>query len=334
MFDITSGALATFLIFATTTALNYFFIALFPFSEFASPLEEAMQIMDRVRSFLSDSSEIDNQPLPWEALQIADVRSNERAAKIEAIEEHLGVFPDGTEVPLTIRQKLFFGDSLSKLHYKIRKVRHDCREIVEVIESFEPWEDDVKNTRLIRHFILECLSPFKRHTLELTNSTYDEYPTGGASWFTYIGSWIVITGTLVFYIYWIFDWGVYQGESNLTSWGQIYGTFASQDILLVQFTKVYILYYLPSQAMQPQLLRIRKVLSDVSMSYINRKDDNTGIEIGELRSSARGGPNESNFKSELSVVQHLSAACRAAWSDELNSLPTAWLLRQVRLPAI
>ena len=282
-----------------------------------------MEILDRVRSFLS-ASDIEDHPLPWVALKITDSRSTERAAKVKAIEEHLGVLPDGNEVPLTIRQEIFFKDSLSKLHYKIRKVRRDCDEIVEVITSFYSWEDEIKNTRLIRHFIIECLSPLKRYALEVTNATYDEYPAGKSSWPVYIGSWIVISGTLIFFLYWIFAWGVYQGEDNLTAWGKIYATTAAVDIFFVQVTKVFILYYLPSQAMQPQLIRIRKVLSDISLNCINRKDEN---DIGR---STESGRSEVGLRSEISVVQHLSAACRAARSDELKSLPSARLLRQVR----
>ena len=275
-----------------------------------------MVILDRVQTFLFNGN-IGDHPLPWEQLKRTDLRSKQRSAKVKAIEEHLGVFPDGYSVPLTFRQKLFFKDSLSKLEYKIKKVRRDSREIVKTIESFFPWEDDVKNTRLLRSFILECLSPFKRHTLQVTNATYDEYPLGKSSWPLYIGSWVIISGTLIFFIYWIFAWGVYQGQGTLSSWGAIYGTSAANDILLVAVTKIYVLYYLPSQAMQPQLMRIRKALADISMNYINRREENYSKAIGLERT-------------EISVVQHLSAACRAARSDELRSLPSAWLLRQVR----
>ena len=139
-----------------------------------------MTIMDRARSYLSTANH-ENHPLSWGVPQITDIGGSERAAKIKEIEEHLGIFPDGNLVPLTLRQRYFYKDSLSKLIYKIQKVRRDCQEIVEAIESFHPWEHDIKNTRLIRHFILECLSPFKRKTLEFTNATYDEYPTGRPS---------------------------------------------------------------------------------------------------------------------------------------------------------
>ena len=286
--------------------------------------------MDRARSYLSTVNNAEH-PLPWGVPRSTDIGGSERAAKIKEIEEHLGIFPDGNFIPLTLRQRYFYKDSLSKLIYKIQKVRRDCREIVEVIKSFQPWEHDIKNTRLIRHFVLECLSPFKRKTLEFTNATYDEYPTDRPFWSTYIGSWIFISGTLIFFIYWIFAWGVYQGGDTLNAWGKIYGTTAATDILLVQVTKIYILYYLPSQAMQPQLIRIRKVLADVSINYINKNDVSDLYDKNKIVPPTGSCKSKNHLRDEISVVQHMSAACRAAWSHELKDLPSAWLLRQVRV---
>ena len=275
-----------------------------------------MTMMDRVQSYLF-ASDMEDQCLPWEVLNSTDFRSKERSAKIKAIEEHLGVFPDGTHVPLTLRQKLYFDSPLLKLEFKISKVRQASTEIVKDIKSFESWEEDVKNTRLIRHFILECLSPFKRYTLEAFNTRYDQYPSARRTWVAYIFAWIFISTTLCFFMYWIFAWGVYQGDATLAAWGAIFGTGVGQDVLLVQVTKIFILYYLPAKAMQPQLLRIRRVLADVAMNYINHHDSTYGkIE----------GVNEG----EICVVQHMSAACRAARSPELRDLSSAWLLRQVR----
>ena len=278
-------------------------------------MEEAVTMMDRVHSYLF-ISDMEDQCLPWEMLNSTDHRSKERSAKIKAIEEHLGVFPDGTHVPLTLRQKLYFKSPLLKLEYKIGKVRQSSEEIVSIIDTFKPWEEDAKNTRLIRHFILECLSPFKRFTLQVTNSRYDEFPATHCTWVAYISAWIFISTTLCFFMYWIFAWGVYQGDATLAAWGAIFGTGVGQDVLLIQVTKIFILYYLPAKAMQPQLLRIRGVLADVGINYINRQDIASGIK-------------ETGNEGEICVVQHMSAACRAARSSELRDLPSAWLLRQV-----
>jgi hypothetical protein len=71
--------------------------------------------------------------------------------------------------------------------------------------------------------------------------------------------------------------------------------------------------------MQPQLTRIRRVLADLSMDYLNRHD------------SAGGGATglEGVEEEELRVIQHMSAACRASHEKSLRTLPSAWLLRQV-----
>jgi hypothetical protein len=56
----------------------------------------------------------------------------------------------------------------------------------------------------------------------------------------------------------------------LNAWGSVIGLSLVQDIFLVGITKVYILQWLPAQLMQPQLTRIRMVLADLSMNYLNR----------------------------------------------------------------
>ena len=272
-------------------------------------------ILDRVHSYLYEANIMD-QMLPWEMPASTDYRSDERAVKKKAIEEHLGVFADGSLVPLTFRQKFVFDSSLAKLEYKIKKLRAKSNEIVEKIEDFEHWEEDVKNTILIRYFILECLSPFKRYALEVINSKYNEYPILKTSWLVYISAWTFLSGILCFFMYWIFAWGVYENDNTVNLWGSVYGTGAARDILLVQVTKIFIMCYLPAQAMQHQLLQIRNVLRDVTLDHVNGHyatyEEESAADIGDIR-----------------VAQHMSAACRAARSPQLRNLPSAWLLRQV-----
>ena len=281
-----------------------------------TPGEEAATLLERVRHFLS-FDDTDRYSLPWEMMRNNDMKAKDRGVKVEAMEEHLGILPDGSFVPLTTRQKFFFGSALNKLEYKIKKVRKKSAEIVRTVASDETLEQDGKDIRLLREFILECLSPFKRHTLEVNNRMYDDLGTGRISWLVYVISWIFITGVLLFFLYWIFAWGIYQGDDVLNAWGAVFGTGAVSDILLIQVTKIVVLYYLPALAMQPQLLRIRSVLADISLNYIN-----------DHHPTNRRKP-ELDQTDEISVIQYMSAACRASRSSELCSLPAAWLLRQV-----
>ena len=296
--------------------IHNFCISVFDFViDISTPGEEAIMIMDRVNSFLL-LDDVEDRVLPWETLQTSDCCLKAKEAKLDAIQEYLGMFPDGTPVPLTIRQKIFFGSPLAKLEYKIAKVRLAAKEIIRDINSCRPWEADIKDTRLIRMFVLECLSPFKRYALESNNLSYDDRTRKKSSWFIYIASWCFVSGALFFYLYWIFAWGVYNGSDTIASWGAVYGTSAGNDIFLVQIAKIFVLCILPIQAMQTQLVNIRKVLADVSLNYINR-------------SSRDGDDYIQEDASDVRVVQHTSAACTASRSPELRDLPSAWLLRQV-----
>jgi hypothetical protein len=243
---------------------------------------EARIVLDRVHSFLLTEVDDYNTTLPWIGAISTEQALCRRRATIDAFEEHLGIFPDGTFVPLTFKQQLFFGTPMAKLEYKIDKARKRTKEVVRAVVSLQSTDDDGRDIALLREFILECLSPFKRYALKVNNSAYDEATIRIVSWPVYIVAWTFVTGSLLFFIYWIFAWGVYEGDNILASWGAIFGTGAASDILLVQITKVVILNYLPAVAMQPQLLRIRSVLADISMSYIIRYDpsaESAGVKL-------------------------------------------------------
>ena len=293
----------------------YSHFSLSAFSDFTTSAEESLTIMERVHSFLFFNNENDKW-LPWEVLKVTDIRSQVRIVKLEAIDEQLGIQPDGSFLPLTLRQRLVFKTPLKKLEYKLEKVRLKSKEIVEEIDSLKPWESDMKDKKLMRYFILECLGPFKRFTLEQSNRSYDNSTARRPSWTMYIISWAFVTSVLCFYIYWILAWGLYNGEKTLAAWGIVYAMSAFHDILLVQVTKIFILYYLPAMAMQPQLLRIRKVLADICMAYVNRTDYD-------------GAETATDEVDSLHVVQYMSATCRASRSQELRNLPASWLFRQV-----
>ena len=293
----------------------YSHFSLSAFSDFTTSAEESLTIMERVHSFLFFNNENDKW-LPWEVLKVTDIRSQVRIVKLEAIDEQLGIQPDGSFLPLTLRQRLVFKTPLKKLEYKLEKVRLKSKEIVEEIDSLKPWESDMKDKKLMRYFILECLGPFKRFAFEQNNQSYDNSTARRPSWTMYIISWAFVTSVLCFYIYWILAWGLYNGEKTLAAWGIVYAMSAFHDILLVQVTKIFILYYLPAMAMQPQLLRIRKVLADICMAYVNRTDYD-------------GAETATDEVDSLHVVQYMSATCRASRSQELRNLPASWLFRQV-----
>ena len=77
--------------------------------------------------------------------------------------------------------------------------------------------------------------------------------------------------------------------------------------------------------MQPQLRVLRSVFADICLTHINRASQE--IEKEEDEEEMRSFHDER--AAQLRIVQHLSAACRAARSKELKNLPAAWILRQL-----
>jgi hypothetical protein len=238
-------------------------------------------------------------------------RTTQRNAKIRAVEEFLGVNPDGTSVPLTLRQTLVFRTARNKLEYKLIKVRRAAREVGELVRAIEPYRVEVRDIQLLRAFVLECLSPFKRYVLRLHIYRYDENRRMEkvALWM-WVVAWVLQTGALVFFIYWILSWGLVNGGETLTAWGVNFGIGLGNDMLIVAVAKIVWIQCLSLEAMQPQLRVIRQTFQDICMTYINRAadtEDPYDEDYGQAYEDERAG--------HLRVVQHLSAACRAVGLD-------------------
>ena len=341
------------------------------YSDFCTPLEETKDILGRVNHFLSHGNmEILTLPWDWDMMKSNDHNMNYRGTRtktrtstrtrVDAIEDHLGVLPDGTFVPLTLRQRLIHWSPLSRLESKIINTRKKTKKITDLINSFKAWERDKKDNRLIKQFIFGCLTPFKQYALQAIIAPHEELSEEKISWIVYLLSWSFIICSMAFFLYWVFMWGLYNGDAAVHAWGITFGIAFAETALLVQVTEYYVIFYLPALAMQPQLQRIRSVLVDVSMNSVNRIDDDIrasdsnmdavfrGAKTGAVAGVGAGAgvregvrvPNEGeaaaqqqqqNDDDAFNVVQVLSPACRAAWTPELKFLPAAHLLRQVHI---
>ena len=103
--------------------------AMWIYDELVSPAEEAARLMaDGTRclqlAHLNDANdEVGLRPqldtVHTETTDGLHAKTVNRHVQICAIEEFLGLYPDGTPVPLTLRQRLMFGDRRAKLEYKV-----------------------------------------------------------------------------------------------------------------------------------------------------------------------------------------------------------------------
>ena len=109
------------------------------------------------------------------------------------------------------------------------------------------------------------------------------------------------------------------------AWGTNFAIDLGNDILIIAIIKITWTSFLSLETMQPQLRVIRSVFADICLTHINRASDAMDKDKNDETLSSY----HDERAAQLRIVQHLSAACRAARSKELKNLPAAWILRQL-----
>ena len=127
-----------------------------------SAKEELLVIMDDVKVFLDEYAS--NPPVPWRGISV----NSELEARKEAIMSQLGIYSDGSPVPLTFLQKLYFGNARKKLLWKLDKVRHMEGEILNTMDTLAEGEEDMRDRCLIQYFVLEQFTSLKRYAVRFT----------------------------------------------------------------------------------------------------------------------------------------------------------------------
>jgi len=105
------------------------------YHEFASPEEEMMRLMYRVKASIERRYHQASTPA-WLATTSART-SKVTIASVRAVEDLLFVNPDGTMKPLTIRQRLFMGTLESYLVRRIEAARKGAEKIREELKELE-----------------------------------------------------------------------------------------------------------------------------------------------------------------------------------------------------
>ena len=114
---------------------------------------------------------------------------------------------------------------------------------------------------------------------------------------------------------------------------------------MVEFVKIFMYTVAAQSSVRPQLRVIRQVINDIAMTLLQEGEDPKG-EVGSTTPIAdhssfshslnippshplTHSPLLLSWFTQVSVVQHLSPACRAARMSEISDLPAAAILRRV-----
>lgn len=260
--------------------------------------EEVNYLLKRVHAFLSKY--IQQGYNTWTESKETGILNQTRTA---AILQKLDINPDGSFVPMTLFQRLLHGNARNRITAKLESARYLSYEMDSILKQSP---DIHKDAILLQYFILEQFSSFKRFCLSREFFIYNDCPPPSINPILWIISWIFISSSYVFFLYWIFAWGVKNGGTTLAGWGMNFGIGAMQDIFFVQIAKIYIVRCIGIESTKPQLRNIYRVLNDLMMKY-----------------TLSGQP----LDHEIKVVQFTSAACRTARQSVCKDLPSATILK-------
>ena len=145
--------------------------------------------------------------------------------------------------------------------------------------------------------------------------------------------WMFYLGTLLFFIYWVFAWGLrngkiifimiickpviftlltlnfcYSGGGTVSAWGTIFWITFLQDLAAIEVIKVYVYYIVGANSLRQQMKDIQRVIKSVLSKLIRQ--------------------GSSYDPSYVRLCQHMQGASRASHTKELWELPSARLLRE------
>ena len=279
--------------------------------EYSSPLEEAQHMVSGARHMLEQyyTSASSTRPFSGASDSVGPILE----AKVHAVQELLGIYPDGTPVPLTMWELLRYGTPLRKLESRVRAARAKAQEITDLLDGLGEAATSAQDqdVALIQYFAFEQFTPFKRFILQ---SSFFDFPYTSPqtiSTSVWLAAWTLVIAAYLFFLYWILVWGISSGNKTLNTWALNFGLALIEDIFVIQVVRIYVLVILAFVAVRPQLRSIYRVLYSVAIEY------------------AQGGAATALKASEFKVVQHLSAACRAARQSGYLHLASATILHRV-----
>jgi hypothetical protein len=267
-----------------------------------SPKLEAEQLLTSVRAFISSSR--NNCMEDWHSRNIVPLI----IAKLQAIEKYIGINPDGSEVPLSIWDRLRYGSMKNKLVSKISNVRLETDEINEQLMRAGASQQNQRNVILAQCFVLEQFSPWKRYVLNRHYSYLHQAPLT-----IHPGIWLLscsfVILSILFLVYWLMQWAVNQGGHNIFDWGVFFSTALFQEAFFIQPIRAFILNSISGTSIKPQLKSIHRILTRNAISCTHQ-DANRNMH-------------------DCDISQYLSPSCRASRLKASNDLAVATLLRSM-----
>jgi hypothetical protein len=241
--------------------------------------------------------------IPWRVVSTKQKNPRDMST-MGAMMRWMHLHPDSTPIPLSSLDRLRFGSPVRKIRWKLEYVRKKAAQVVDSRPSSE--HPEFQSLVLLQTFILEQLSPSLRYAIQRDLFHMDCIEPGFISTFPWLLSWLVVILSLLFMSGWILLWAYTAGNDLKRIWGLTICVVIVADIVLNEPCRIFIVHGIIVQKLRPQLKQIYQVLHTLLYSGKRKKSH------GEIR-----------------LVQHTSAACRAARASPLCHLEVAHLLQRI-----
>jgi hypothetical protein len=246
--------------------------------------------------------------MPWQVHSLSAEDGVDRAAALKNI---VGLYDDGSPVPLTALQTLMFGTARKKLEWKTKKVRKQVDTMVEDIDVFMQSDQgcvDHINSYLIQSFILEQLSPFRRYAIKDEFFQYDDANPGPINGVTWMCGWFFLILLWLFLGYWCLQWAVQNSRITAISWTLQLIFVLAQEFCINENLQVLIMNIIVVETLRTQIKSIVDVLTSILVSKVGSSDGQKREDEG------------------FNVAQHMSASCRMARKPILCNLVASKIL--------
>jgi hypothetical protein len=285
-------------------------------------------------------------------------------SKTQEIIRNIGLQPDGKFSRLPFYEYLLFSSRRNKAVRKLEKVRATSEELMDQLEELATIDQSsLQDVLLLYSFILEQFPTFKRWILKDQLLCFEGFFPSVIGFYPWVFAWALVLAVYLFYCYWIFTWGIANGNLLLKQWGLNFAIGAIQDILFVQIVKILILYFIALFSIKPQLVEIKQILINIAIRMV--QDEHGGKNTKNALPKQRTAPSDiislrkffqfslidssakvstssvpvsssscaeippSIFEQNFTVVQFMSPTCRVAWQNAYNDLFLSKILRQL-----
>ena len=190
---------------------------------------------------------------------------------------------------------------------RVERARREAKQIISELNECEVPDDSLKDIILIRQFILARVNYMIRFALRLSFEEIEGLPPEPINPFLWCLCWFLTTGSLCFFIYWIFAWGIRNSGEGMSKWGEDFGVACIQDLFICEVLKILFMVVWALATARPQLYQIRRVITEKAIALAQ---DEVEPDV------------------DIHVVQHFCPACRVARMQTYEKLATAAILRR------